>query len=108
MRQQEIKAIPAFSEFPKRAIQNAHKPQCEIRKRALREMATTVKIVLTRRIGMIHHSLVFLAAFQAACEVTRNRPETMCGDAALMRYRMAHQPANAPVPITERMDVNQN
>jgi hypothetical protein len=72
MRQQEIKAIPALSEFPERATQNAHKPQREIRKRALGEIATTVKIVLTRRIGMIHHSLVFLAAFQAAREVTRN------------------------------------
>ena len=70
-----------------------------------RKIAATVEIALPRRVGMVHHPLVFRPALETTRETSGDRPKSMCANACGVRHRVTHQSADTSVAVRKRMDV---
>jgi integrase len=84
---------------------NPEKPQDELVEGTEREISSSVEIALPRRVGVVHHPLVFGPAFEPARKAARDGPKPVRADPCNERHCMAHQSAHASVAIGEGMNV---
>src|ERR1700724_143226 len=70
---------------------HAQKPPDEFDGGSLREISSSVKIVLSRCVCQIHYLLVFVSALESSRQASRDRPETMRRNIGAPGHGVAHQ-----------------